>query len=136
MELTKDMCEAAILKIKKALDELEYDELHHEYEVLNQLVKKHFQLLFELKDCRRELDIFYELLKMMINQPLKFEEINEGMWLWDNEKKRYMKVYDISYAEKSFNVNGEWFFDDLYLDSFEFEENRFYRKEVKDVDIR
>lgn len=132
MELTKDMCEAAIYKIKKALDELEYDELHNDYEVLNQLVKKHFKLVFEYKDCRRELDIFYELLKMMINQPLKFEELNEGMWLWDNEKKRYMKVYDISYAEKSFNVNGEWFFDDLYLDSFEFEENRFYRKEVKE----
>lgn len=66
------------------------------------------------------------------NPPLKFEEIKEKMWVWDNKTKRYMKVYDISYSEKAFNVNGEWYLDDLYLEEFEFEDGRFYLKEVKD----
>lgn len=66
------------------------------------------------------------------NPPLKFEELHEGMWLWDNKLERYIKVYDISYAEQSFNVNGEWYLNDLYLEEFDFEENRFYRKQVEE----
>ena len=65
------------------------------------------------------------------NLPLKFEELEADMWIWDNHKKVYMKIHDISYSEKSFNVNGEFYLDSLHLAEFEFEEGRFFSKEVK-----
>lgn len=67
------------------------------------------------------------------NPPLRWEEIEEGMWIFDSKTKRMMKVYDISYSDKSFNVNGEWAGSDLYLEEFAFEDNRFYRQPVKNT---
>lgn len=89
----------------------------------------------ELKEkqwIETEKDYRDELKELKSNPPLKFEELHEGMWVWDNQAKRYMKVYDISYSEETFNVNGEWYLNDLYLEEFKFEENRFYLKAVEE----
>lgn len=65
------------------------------------------------------------------NKPLEFDDLKEDMWIWDNQTKRYMKIFDISYSDKGFNVNGDFYLDDLHCKEFKFEENRFFRKEVK-----
>lgn len=61
------------------------------------------------------------------NPPLKFEELKEGMWIWDNKDKAYMKIESV--------CDKDWVW--LYIDSSErehidelYEPNRFYRKEV------
>ena len=69
------------------------------------------------------------LLSIDDNPPLKFEELKEGMWVWDNEDKAYMKIESV--ADK------DWVW--LYIDSSErehidelYKPNRFYRKEVQE----
>ena len=54
------------------------------------------------------------------NPPLKFEELEENNWYWDNKDKEWCKYISYSTFE--------------YLDGYgsEFEENRFYRYEVKE----
>lgn len=118
MKLTKEECYKALRYITNLYEELYITRLKEsgnhiddtkEYWILEELINEHFD-----------------------NSPLKFEELKEGMWVFDNIiTKRYMKIYDISYSDKSFNVNGEWCGDDLFLESFAFQENRFFRKQVE-----
>lgn len=75
-------------------------------QMLNQLIEEHFD-----------------------NPPLKFEELRKNMWVWDDVKKNYdqMKRITIINSEKrpykyiDFERNGV----------IEFEEGRFYRKQVE-----
>lgn len=97
---------------------------------LKKLIEEHFKLEEDFEQLEKSYDNLYDKFHNL--KPLKFEELHEGMWVWDNVSKRYMKIYDISYSEEGFNVNGEWYLDDLYLEEFNFEENRFYRREVKE----
>lgn len=63
------------------------------------------------------------------NQPLKFEELKEGMWVWDNKYKDYVKFkrHDIENFGKLIIFSKG--FDEEYLRKFE--ENSFYRREVE-----
>lgn len=68
------------------------------------------------------------LLSIDDNTPLKFEEIKEGMWIWDNWVKRWINVH---YTQEE--VKKRYLFctsenDDL----MEFDKNRFYRKRVEE----
>lgn len=103
--LTKKECLEALNEIENDLCELEeyrkgvtvcclYDE---SLDKLIQVINEHFD-----------------------NPPLKFEELEEGMWIWDNKEKRYSKI-------ESFAGIQIYFYD--YTDDFE--ENRFYRKQLK-----
>ena len=68
-----------------------------------------------------EIDTLIELIhEHFSNPPLKFEELKAGMWVWDNKEKRYSKI-------ESFAGIQIYFYD--YTDDFE--ENRFYRKQVE-----
>ena len=60
------------------------------------------------------------------NPPLKFEELKEHMWVWDNKIKQY---YQISCV---FKDNREMATYGLMNGFVLFEENRFYRKQVLD----
>lgn len=76
-------------------------------------------------------------LKQLINEhfdnpPLKFEEIKEKMWVWDSKTKSYIFIFKplnwepikgIRYANMIIYHSVEGY----YMD---FEENRFYRREV------
>lgn len=106
MELTKAKCVFALAGLYSAANG-EHDEENKD--VLEQLINKYFN-----------------------NPPLKFEDLEPDMWVWDNVSKRYIKIFDISYSDKSFNVNGEWPLDEFYLEDFDFEDNRFYLKAVKE----
>lgn len=116
--LTKEECLNALDELSIQTDkEIVYqDEINGYVSILQQLINEHFN---------------FKPFTLRLNPPLKFEDLYEGMWIWDNQTKRYMKIYDISYSEESFNVNGEWCLNDLYLEEFKFEKNRFYRREVK-----
>lgn len=59
------------------------------------------------------------------NPPLKFEELKENTWVWDNDYKLYCLI-DRIYSFNKFSVN--YHFNTMQ----EFEENRFYKYEVKD----
>lgn len=70
------------------------------------------------------------------NPPLKFEELKEGMWIWDNKHKVYNQIYRLygnfmstkhnAVQFKHLNETTQW------GDTIEFEKNRFYRKEVQE----
>lgn len=60
-------------------------------------------------------------------QPLKFEELEEGMWVWDNKNHSWLKVIGFY----GFNIHVQFgigiYKNDCYV---EYEENRFFRKQV------
>ena len=71
----------------------------------------------------------FDLLTQLINEhfdnpPLKFEELKEGMWVWDVKNAEWVcidrPIANVSYCK---NLRGLVIF---------FEENRFYRKQVQE----
>lgn len=94
--LTKEECEKALMNICSSNAKME------DRKVFYQLINEHFD-----------------------NPPLKFEELKEGMWVWDSKFKSYYKV-------KCTNVCEYLYTSVEFADSTEdvFEENRFYRKQV------
>lgn len=66
-----------------------------------------------------DLKVAIECIDLIRNPPLKFEELHENMWVWDNHWKLYIQIQNLN--ENAFQG---------YEYYAEFEENRFYRKEV------
>ena len=88
------------------------------------------------EDYKRYEKEFNDLIDQKFdNPPLKFEELKEEMWVWDNKYKVYNQIYSLygnfmstkhnAVQFKHLNETTQW------GDIIEFEENRFYRKEVK-----
>ena len=109
--LTKEECLEALTEIKM------YGSINiplYSLEVIENLIGEHFS-----------------------NPPLKFEELKEGMWIWDNKNKYYFKcnpristdMTECVWYESFWYNTGEGY-DEFYEDYIKFEENRFYRKEV------
>lgn len=59
------------------------------------------------------------------NPPLKFEEIHEGMWVWDNVCKLYLLVHGTKETEFKKFIYGDCGYT-------EFKESRFFRKQVEE----
>ncbi len=84
-----------------------------------------------------EMKRFVEWIKEKDNQPLKFEELKPGMWVWDNEFNHwgeYLKIFEVKidkYNQKTIKTLcvGN---DEVMIRSYK--ENRFYRYEVKEND--
>lgn len=84
-------------------------------------------------------DCYKEIEKCVVNfikstKPYKFEDLKEGMWVWDNKHDMFNQILElrINCAEEQeieFNYSLETD-DEIYNDIFE--ENRFYRKQVKE----
>lgn len=76
----------------------------------------------------------YQILEKLIgkhfdNPPLKFEELEVGMWVWDNKEKMYIKsCNNFDTEENGKGIRVQMGFD---LVRIKFEENRFYRKQVE-----
>ena len=69
------------------------------------------------------------------NQPLKFEDLEEGMWVWDDKNKIYNLIYEkrINCAKEK-EIEFQWEMPDRECQNFMtdvYEENRFYRREVQ-----
>lgn len=105
--LTKEECLEALTEIKM------YGSINiplYSLEVIENLINEHFD-----------------------NPPLKLDEIKKGMWVWINGKHRE-KVYGIGY-DKVWNCNLVYICEhgtDYYGETYPYEPNRFYRKEVQE----
>lgn len=69
------------------------------------------------------------------NSPLKFEDLHEGMWIWDDKNKIYNLIYEkrINCAKEK-EIEFQWEMPDRECQNFMtdvYEENRFYRREVQ-----
>lgn len=104
VELTKIECLDAVNYLYDVIDgELREDAK----ETLKELIEEHFD-----------------------NFPLKFEDLNVSMWIWDNKEKEYIKIQKILtkedcsylYHDENKKVFMSW-------TAIEFEENRFYLRE-------
>lgn len=87
-----------------------------------------------------EIDYIFKLIdEHFDNPPLKFEELEEGMWVWDNKEKCYFQCNPRISNELAQCVtyycywcNDGKDYDDFIEEFEEFEENRFYRKQVEE----
>ena len=112
--LTKEECEKAYNNLYDGSYDVGHD-FQVDYDVIEKLINEHFD-----------------------NPPLKFEELHDKMWVWDNNEKEYVKCSPnknllgercVWFWWSDFNPDGEYEEDYLI-----FEENRFYRYEVKEDD--
>lgn len=102
MKLNKEECKNALIELFYDGDGYMRDGLTYEFDILEQLINEYFD-----------------------NPPLKFEELQHEMVLWDNKKKEFIQLE--FYLGWGYSVFGS---EDFY--TFNFEENRFYRREVKE----
>lgn len=66
------------------------------------------------------------------NPPLKLKELEQEMWVWDNHKKDYIKIVCFIETDDGTNVVTEnHHYSQNHYSHRLFEENRFYRKEVR-----
>lgn len=113
--LTKEECNNALDCVARFCSfyapykDAEHLKLHGELDILNRLIEEHFD-----------------------NQPLEWEELKEGMFVWDNKHHTYIKIDRIweSYNKTIYFYAIGW----ECCENTEYEPNRFYRKEIKDVD--
>ena len=62
------------------------------------------------------------------NCPLKFEELKQGMWIWDNKYKCYTQIYDVKeLANGEQKVIHSRTISDL---DAQYEDDRYYEMEV------
>ena len=87
---------------------------------------------FCLKNCDA-----CSVIKQLINEhfdnpPLKFEELEVGMVVWDNIEKKFVQIGPFCPIDEYYWIYS--FGTDIfeYAVKNEFEENRFYKHEVKD----
>ena len=82
-----------------------------------------------------ELDVLFDLVKEHFsNPPLYIDEIQKGMWIWDNVDKEYIRSLGCVELDGIIFVKFEHSENSFVSSYLEYEHNRFYRKEVKDVD--
>lgn len=118
MKLTKEEC-------FKALDDIKVDGISYCIDYCSNkdgAIEKR-KLHFEgLKTIEQLIDEYFD------NPPLKFEELEEDMLLWDNNFKEWcLVILKCKYPHKRY-------FDGT-IDDSEFEEGRFYRKMVEHDEI-
>ncbi|MCR0294012.1 hypothetical protein MKC43_09995 [[Clostridium] innocuum] len=80
-----------------------------------------------------------KIQELINNPPLKIEDLKEGMWVWDDKEKWYRKIVILfdpcqEHPKGSFKSWADSC--ETSLDFVEFEENRFYRREVTDEKIQ
>lgn len=153
MQLTEEECEKAVEEVCKLCHEINklrygqealgcaFQSFDNDYcdkvKIFKQLIKEHFELVEKYNEIDKEnieqkkrivfwKDDLCGRCKLKSNPPLKFEELHENMWVWDNKDKYYFKI-DTKSEEKNKLTTimcGQ-------LIRIFFEENRFYLREVK-----
>lgn len=124
MMLTKEKCKRALRELKMANNYpmSKYNDsrlIDFHLITFEQLIEEHFNNMDYATSLQNEIE------KLKSNTPLKFEELKENMWVWDNDYKLYCLI-DRIYSFNKFSVN--YHFNTMQ----QFEENRFYLKEVKE----
>lgn len=109
------------------------NELHKEIERLSSQVIEANRVAKKYKDHNIELMNYITQIEREYkdNPPLRFEEIKADMWIWDNRLKIYLRVISVNpYAFWNIDVYTDCTQD--RADKVRFEENKFYRREVKE----
>ncbi len=80
----------------------------------------------------------WEIIRKLINEhfdnpPLKFEELKPKMWVWDSERKCFLKITRVEVDEWYRHFVHHYY--DINMNGTTrtlFKENRFYRKQVEE----
>lgn len=120
--MNKKECEDALNQIEESYYNSDNSfgamkQFKKDVEVLNILITDHFE-----------------------NKPLEFEELKEGMWVWNDVEKEFLKVKCVCVADEdtTFFKEGTKIIEFVFCGissrtvDVEFEPNRFYRKQVKE----
>ena len=153
--LTKEECSEAYNNLYDGSYDAGHD-FQVDYDVLYQLINEHFDNLPKIEWLKKAMgedayeicfkdkksvaewykramwhvykvnELSKELKQLKDNPPLKFEELHDKMWVWDNKYKEYCFIYFIAgkYPHRKYIDNCE--------SDGAFEENRFYLREVKE----
>ena len=133
--MNKEECYKALNQMKDSCECSEYYCIKKcdACDVIEQLINEHFELKEDYSTLK---DFLVTSIKLQdgicttyehSNPPLKFEELRPNMWVWDNFIKRYVELYDVDIQRKEVYRD-----DSNILCVIRFEENRFYRYEVKE----
>ena len=114
--LTKEECENALDNIICNIGVARSDYRHSgkakkDYCTLNSLIEEHFS-----------------------NPPLYMDEIPKGIWIWDNVNKECIRSLGCVELDGVIYVKFERSENSFITNYLEYEPNRFYRKEVRNVD--
>lgn len=79
----------------------------------------------DFESAAADLDMLGELVEKETPKPLSFEELKEGMWVWDDKLKEWCVLGSFwKDALNRYYVGG--------LSDSPWEQNRFYRKQVEE----
>ena len=97
-------------------------------EVMRESIERNGEIINPVSSFDKAMVIFARLIEDHFdNPPLKFEELEVGMWVWYKPLKQWKKIYEMDHDRICFL----WIeFDDGYV--VDFEENMFYRKQVEE----
>jgi len=72
-------------------------------------------------------------LRNEYHHPIKFDDLKDGMWVWDDINKLYIQI-DEDFDEGNGNILVVFHVDsyDSNCERTKFEENRFSRREVQE----
>lgn len=114
--LTREECEMALKNIALSYDAEYVNECNDEF---CQAMKNYIKMLENLIE------------EHFSNPPLKFEELKEGMLVYDKNIKSWIEI-DKTFEDVEKYVSC-WSIGWPYEKRFPYEPNRFYRKEVRNV---
>lgn len=100
-------------------------------EVMRESIERNGEIINPVSSFDKAMVMFARLIEEHFdNPPLKFDELEEEMWVWDNKEKMYIKsCNNFDTEENGKGIRVQMGFD---LVRIKFEENRFYRKQVEE----
>lgn len=110
--LTEEECKKALNSLYKVADKLvlNHDVFIGSYDILKNLIEEHFS-----------------------NPPLRFNELKEGMWIWDNYWEEYFEISEVYSNTKEIDVLiHQNKINQKRYETIKYTPNRFYRKEVQE----
>lgn len=116
--LTKEKCERALKNIALSYDAEYVNECNDEF---CQAMKNHIKMLENLIE------------EHFSNPPLYMDEIPKGIWIWDNVNKECIRSLGCVELDGIIYVKFERSENSFITNYLEYEPNRFYRKEVRNV---
>lgn len=112
--------------MNRAECERAYADLEFCREVMRESIERNGEIINPVSSFDKAMVMFARLIEEHFdNPPLKFEELEVGMWVWDNKRKEWCVLAAFwNDALNRYYVSG--------LSDSRFEENRFYRKQVEE----
>lgn len=127
------------MNMNRAECERAYANLEFCREVMRESIERNGEIINPVSSFDKAMVMFARLIdEHFDNPPLKFEELEVGMWVWDNELRMYFLIkgkfnitvgsYKVLEIITSNLSNGTWHYNTCHI---YYQENRFYRKQVE-----